>query len=332
MTKPTFLVTTPIPEPGMSILGEAGVVISPPTPPAPEQLRELCASGRFDVIVSQLSDRLDADLLGEARVRGISNYAVGVNNIDLDAATSRSIMVANTPGILTNATADVAMLLILGTARRAVEADQFVRAGEFTGWKPDLLLGQDVSGMTLGLVGFGRIARAVARRALAFDMRVIFCPRPPGNRVVTDAELGELAGKVHVVEWGELLEQSDFVSVHVPLTEGTRHLIDGAALQRMKSTAILINTARGPIVDEAALVEALRTGEIAAAGLDVYENEPALAPGLAELRNTVLLPHLGSATASVRAEMARVCATNAVAMARGDASPFSVNPEAWTPR
>ena len=329
MKVPKFLVTTPLPSPGMEILARAGEVVSPPTPPSPEELRESCASGRIDVLVSQLSDRLDSELLSVARISGISTYAVGVNNIDVETATSRAIMVANTPGILTNATADLALLLILGTARRIVEADKYVRGGEFDGWKPDLLLGQDVSGMTLGLAGFGRIARAVARRALAFDMTVIACRRPPKNLVVTEAELGEFLGKVEFVEWHELLERSDFVSLHVPLTTDTRHLIDTTALGMMKESAILINTARGPVVDEEALVESLRTGGIFAAGLDVYENEPALAPGLAELTNSVLLPHLGSATASVRAEMARTCAENAVAMANGDLPSFPVNPSAW---
>jgi glyoxylate reductase len=314
----------------MEILEAAGEVVCGTEPPSRKRLLEMCASGQIDVLVSQLTDELDSSILAEARIVGISNYAAGVSNIDLETATSRSILVANTPGMLTEATADLAMLLVLGTARRVVEADKFVRNGEFAGWKPDLLLGSDVSGSTLGLAGFGRIARAVARRALAFNMTVISCPRPPRNRAVSQAELGEFAGRVQILDWNTLLEQSDFVSLHIPLTSDTHHLINGAALGRMKRTAILINTSRGPVVDEEALVQALRNGQILAAGLDVYENEPALAPGLAGLPNSVLLPHLGSATATVRAEMARVCAENAVAMAGGQIPAFPVNRDAWS--
>nr|WP_311380486.1 NAD(P)-dependent oxidoreductase [Arthrobacter sp. ISL-69] len=180
------------------------------------------------------------------------------------------------------------------------------------------------------VTGFGRIARATARRALGFGMEVVFSPRPPGDRPVSDEELGEFAGKVRQVPWEELVEQSDFLSVHVPLKDQTRHLVDADVLRRMKPDAILINTARGPIVHEAALVEALRDGVIAGAGLDVFEDEPRLAPGLAELPNTVLLPHVGSATVPVRSEMARLSALNAVAIAEGRVPPHAVNPRAMS--
>jgi glyoxylate reductase len=292
-------------------------------------LAALCASGDFDVVLTQLRDRIDAELLAKARVRGISNFAVGYNNIDIAAATERGIMVGNTPGVLTDATADIAMLLILGTGRRVIEADQMVREGRFYGWEPELMLGSDVSGRTLGLAGFGRIARATARRALGFGMEVLFAPRPPGDRAVDDAELGEFAGKVRKVGWDEVVTASDYLSLHVPLNEDTHHLVNADVLARMKPSAILINTSRGPVVDEAALVEALRTGTIAAAGLDVFENEPLLAPGLAELPNTVLLPHIGSATVSVRAEMSRLSALNAIAMGAGRLPDHPVNPTAW---
>lgn len=324
-----FLVTTPIPSPGLGLLKEAGQVTVLPEPPDHETLGALCASGDFDVVLTQLRDLVDAPLLARARVRGVSNFAVGYNNIDVDAATAHAIMVGNTPGVLTDATADIALLLILGTARRVVEADRMVREGRFHGWEPELMLGSDVSGRVLGLAGFGRIARAVARRALGFGMEIIFAPRPPGDRPVSDEELGEFAGKVRQVPWEELVERSDFLSLHVPLTEQTHHLVDTAVLARMKPGAILINTARGPVVDEAALVGALRNGEIAGAGLDVFEDEPRLAPGLAELPNTVLLPHVGSATVPVRAEMARLSALNAIAMAEDRIPPHAVNPEAW---
>ena len=329
---PHFLVTTEIPEPGMSLLRAAGTVQVPATQLSADDLASACASGDFDVVVAQIRDRFDKAVLAGAQISGVSNYAVGYNNIDADAATANGIMVANTPGVLTDATADIALLLILGTARRCVEADSFVRNGQFTGWEPSLLLGHDVSGMTLGLAGFGRIARATARRAAAFGMRIAFCPRPPGDRPVSDDELGEFAGRVEHVSWTDLVGMSDFLSIHVPLNDATHHLVDSDVLRAMKPSAILINTARGPIVDEAALVAALQSGEIAAAGLDVYEDEPALAPGLAELPNTVLLPHVGSATVAVRAEMARLCAENAIAMAHKRIPPHPVNPEAWSAR
>jgi len=324
-----FLVTTPIPAPGLELLEAAGQVTVLPEPPDYETLGELCASGDYDVVLTQLRDHVDAPLLSRARVRGVSNYAVGYNNIDVDAATANAIMVGNTPGVLTDATADIALLLILGTARRVVEADRLVREGKFHGWEPELMLGHDVSGRVLGLAGFGRIARATARRALGFGMEVIFAPRPPGDRPVSDEELGEFAGKARQVPWSELVEHSDFLSVHVPLNEQTRHLVGAEVLERMKPDAILINTARGPIVNEAALVEALRNGTIAGAGLDVFEDEPRLAAGLAELPNTVLLPHVGSATVPVRSEMSRLSALNAVAMAEGNIPPHAVNPQAW---
>lgn len=320
-----FLVTTAIPEPGLQLLSDAGQVTVLPEPPAYGTLAALCASGDYDVVLTQSRDVIDAPLLAGARVKGVSNYAVGHNNIDVGAATRHGILVGNTPGVLTDATADIAMLLILGTARRVVEADRLVRDGKFLGWEPEFMLGRDVSGAVLGLAGFGRIARATARRALGFGMEVVFSPRPPGDRPVSDEELGEFAGRVRQVPWPELVEGSDFLSLHVPLNDQTRHLVDARVLARMRPDAILINTARGPVVDEAALVEALRTAVIAGAGLDVFEDEPRLAPGLAELPNTVLLPHVGSATVRVRSEMARLSALNAIAIAEGRTPPHAVN-------
>ncbi|MEU1523881.1 D-glycerate dehydrogenase [Nocardia rhamnosiphila] len=328
MTAADFLVTTPLPDPGMRLLEAAGSVTVAETRMSRAQLADACASGDYRVVVAQLRDEFDAELLDRAKITGISNFAVGYNNIDIAAATANSIVVGNTPGVLTDATADIAVLLILAVARRCVEADTFVRSGEFHGWEPELLLGHDVSGRTLGLAGFGRIARATARRALAFGMTVVFSPRPPGDRVVSEEELGEFAGRVQQLPWPELVATSDYLSLHVPLNAETRHLVDESVLRSMKRSAILINTARGPIVDERALVTALRDGTIAGAGLDVYEDEPRLAPGLAELPNTVLLPHVGSATVPVRAEMARRCAENAVAMLRDELPPYPVNPEA----
>lgn len=319
-----FLLTERIPDAGLRMLHDAGDVTVLPAPPDAAELRALCAGGGFDVLLSQLGDAVDAELLEGAKLRGVSNYAVGFNNIDLEAAARRGIAVANTPGVLTDATADIALLLILGTARRVIEADALVRGGGFTGWAPDLMVGSNVSGQVLGLAGFGRIARATARRALGFGMEVVFSPRPPAEREVGDAELGEFAGKVTQLPWADVVARADFLSLHVPLTPQTRHLVDAATLKSMKSSAFLINTARGPVVDEKALVAALRNGVIAGAGLDVYEDEPALAPGLAELPNTVLLPHVGSGTVPVRAKMAELAAANAIAMARGEAPPHPV--------
>jgi glyoxylate reductase len=326
---PAFLVTYPIPEVGMAALRTAGRVHVPDDAPSAAELHSLCTSGEFDVVVAQLGDRFDAALLAEAEIAGISNYAVGYDNIDVTAATGNGIAIGNTPGVLTDATADLAMLLILATARRAVEADRFVRSGKWTGWRPELLLGQDVSGATLGLAGFGRIARATAKRAAAFGMTVTFCSHPPAGRMVTDEEIAALPFPARQVSWLELVETSDFLSVHVPLADTTRHLVDGTVLASMKPTAMVINTARGPVIDEAALVTALRERGIAAAGLDVYEDEPRLAPGLAELPNVVLLPHLGSATVQVRNRMAELCAANAIALGSGRLPPHCVNPEAW---
>ncbi|WP_309053443.1 D-glycerate dehydrogenase [Streptomyces sp.] len=325
---PHYLITTPVPEPGPSLMAASGAVTVLPSAPDHETLRQLCASGDFDVVLTQLRDVVDADLLAKARIKGVSNFAVGFNNIDVAAATRHGVLVGNTPGVLTDATADVAMALVLATARRVVEGDRMVRDGRFTGWEPELLLGRDVSGAVLGLAGFGRIARATARRALGFGMEVLFAPRPPGDRPVADDELGEFAGRVRQVPWDELMARSDYLSLHVPLVESTRHLVERNVLRRMKPEAVLVNTTRGPVVDERALVEALRAGEIAGAGLDVYEDEPRLAPGLAELPNTVLLPHVGSATVSVRREMSRLSALNAIAIAEDRVPPHLVNPEA----
>ena len=323
MKTPRFLVTREIPEPGPSILEDAGDVEIRDGMSA-DELREAVTGGEYDVVVSQVSDRFDSELLSEARIRGIANYAVGYNNIDVVAAAEHGIAVGNTPDVLNDATANTAMLLLLGAARRAHEAAEYLRDGKFTGIGPKLLVGQDVTGATLGIAGMGRIGKAVARRALGFGMTVQFTQRPPHDRVVSDEELGELAGNVTQVPWDELVATSDYLSLHVPLTEQTTHLVDADVLRRMKSTAVLVNTARGPVVDEKALVHALREGQIFAAGLDAFENEPAVEPGLLELPNAFLLPHIGSAEAGTRAGMARMAAKNAVAMARGEKPPYPV--------
>lgn len=311
------------------MLANVGSVEVHQTSPTATELRRLCRSGRYDVLIAHLSDDLSGAALEGARLKGVSLYSAGTNNVNIDLASRSRIVVANTPDVLTDATADTAILLMLAASRRCVEADQYLRGGHFRGWTPDLLLGRDIAGATLGLAGFGRIARATARRALGFGMHVQYCPRPPTNDPSSGPELADLEGRVREVSWHELVATSDVLSLHVPLTTATRHLINAPVLEAMPSGAVLVNTARGALVDEGALVEALRTGAIAAAGLDVYENEPALTPGLVDLPNTVLLPHIGSATQTVRAEMARLCAANAIELARGELPATAVNPDAW---
>jgi glyoxylate reductase len=277
-----------------------------------------------DAILCMLTDRIDAEVMEACPgLRVISNYAVGYNNIDVAEATKRGIPVTNTPDVLTEATADLTWALLLDVARRVTEGDRFTRSGRWHGWDPRLMLGKDVFGSTLGIIGFGRIGRAVARRARGFDMRVLYCSR---TRLTPQEEkhLGVVYRPLN-----ELLAESDFVSLHAPYTPETHHLIGEAELRRMKRTAYLINTARGPLVDERALVRALQEGEIAGAGLDVYENEPRLAEGLKELEQVVLAPHLGSATLETRMKMAKLAAENLLSVLRGEKPPHLVNPEVW---
>ncbi|NHU85588.1 D-glycerate dehydrogenase [Kocuria sp. JC486] len=324
---PSFLFTAPLPGPAEDMLRQAGDVEIGNGFTA-EDLKEAAHSGRYDVLITQLSDKVTADVLNGSKLKGVANFGVGFNNIDVEAATANGIFVGNTPDVLSDASANVAMLLLLAAARRAHEGEELVRSGQFKGLTPELLLGADITGTRLGIAGLGRIGKAMARRALGFGLEVVFVQRPPRDRPVNDDELGDLAGRIKQVSWDELLVTSDHISLHVPLTPDTTHLIGAEELGRMKSTAVLVNTARGPVIDEAALVTALREGTIAAAGLDVYENEPALAPGLADLPNTFLLPHIGSAEFGTRARMGEMCAENAIAMAKGEVPPYPVNPEA----
>ncbi len=278
-------------------------------------------------LLCTISDTVDAGLMDRAPgLRIIANYGVGYNNIDVAAATARGIPVTNTPDVLTESTADIALALMLSVSRRVVEGDARTRGGGFGYWAPFHFLGTDMSGKTLGIVGFGRIGRAVARRARGFDMTVVYTGRHRAD-AGTEARLSAT-----FMELPALLETADYVSVHVPLTGATRHLIDAAALSRLKPTAYQINTSRGPVVEETALVEALRGGRIAGAGLDVYENEPNLAPGLADLGNTVLLPHVGSATLETRTKMAELAEANLMAGLSGKRPPNCVNPEVFDRR
>jgi glyoxylate reductase len=259
------------------------------------------ASGAVTLLSDPVTERV---LEACTKLRVVANYAVGYNNVALAAARARGIAVTNTPDVLTEATADTTWALLLATARRVVEGDRMVRAGRFRGWAPSLLLGMDLHGKLLGIVGMGRIGRAVARRAAGFGMRVAYS----GARRLPDSTESALGARFLPLDG--LLRAADVLSLHCPLTPETKHLLDSGRLAVMKPGAILINTARGPVVDEAALVEALRIGPLAAAGLDVYEDEPSLAPGLKGLPNVVLLPHLGSAGRETREAMARLAVEN----------------------
>jgi glyoxylate reductase len=262
-----------------------------------------------DGLLPMLTDRVDAELMDAApKLRAISNYAVGVDNIDVEAATERGLPVGNTPGVLTDTTADLAVALMLGIARRLTDGDAYVRRGDWLTWEPHQLLGRDLYGSTVGIVGFGRIGQAVARRLEGFDCTVLQTSRSGG------------------VSFEELLERSDFVSVHTPLTPETRGLIDADALRRMKPTAYLVNTARGPVVDTEALAAALHAGEIAGAALDVADPEPLPADHqLLDAPNLLVLPHLGSATHATRERMADMAVDNMLAALRGEPMPNQVN-------
>jgi lactate dehydrogenase-like 2-hydroxyacid dehydrogenase len=274
-------------------------------------------------IVSQLTDKFPAEVIeGLAGIRVIANVAVGYDNIDVAAATRRGILVTNTPEVLTDTTADFAFTLLLAAARRVVEGHQYVHSGQWTKWRIDLLVGQDVHHRTLGIFGMGRIGQAVARRARGFSMRILYHDAQPAPESI-EKELGlELVGAER------LLRESDFVSLHVPLLPETRHLIGAQQLRMMKPTAILVNTSRGPVVDEAALAEALDQRVIAGAGLDVFEREPQVEPLLLKLENVVLAPHIASASVDTRRQMSVMAAENAVAALEGKRPPNLLNPEA----
>ncbi len=310
-TRPTLYLSRLLPEPVMVIVRERFRLVQEPldTLPSPSALREgLCQS---DAAIVTLGDRIDAEAIHTAtRLKILANYAVGYNNIDLTAARARGLIVTNTPDVLTDATADLTWALILATARRIVEGDALVRSGRWPGWSPTQLLGAEVSGKTLGIIGMGRIGQAVAHRATGFRMPVRYHSRQPiaASSLPREWEYGSLQ---------DLLWEADIVTIHVPLTPATHHLIGARELAWMRPTAFLINTARGPIIDEGALVDALKTGVIAGAGLDVYEQEPAMHSGLAQLKQVVLLPHLGSATLHARVQMGLVCLENIQAVLDG---------------
>ena len=324
MPKPRVYVTRLIPEEGLRMIQEVcDVEVWEGELPPPREVLLEKIKGK-DGLLSLLTDKVDAELMDAAgTLRVISNYAVGYDNIDVKAATERGIPVGNTPGVLTETTADLAFTLLMVVARRVVEGVDYVRAGQWKTWGPRLLLGQDVHGATLGIIGFGRIGQAMARRARGFDMKVLYYNR-------TRREDLEVSLDVRYVDLDTLLRESDFISIHTDLNPSTYHLINAEALAKMKRTAILINTARGPIVDPGALAEALEKGIIAGAGLDVTEPEPIpLDSPLLRLPNCVIVPHIGSASVATRGLMARMAAENLLAGVHGERLPNCVNPEVY---
>jgi glyoxylate reductase len=319
--KPRVLLMHPILDPGPAILAEAVEVIAyPPDRPLDEASIRSHAEGCTG-IVSQVMDPIRETVLSTPGLKVVSNVAVGYDNIDVAAATAHKVMVTNTPGVLDDTTADFAFTLLMATARRVVEADYFIRQGQFRGWAIDMMLGTDIYGATLGIVGIGRIGRGVAHRAKGFNMRVLYYDPNP---LTPEAEQQLGAERVDLAR---LLVESDFVSVHVPLTEQTHHLLSTQQFGQMKRSAILINTSRGPVIDEAALVDALNAKKIAGAGLDVYEREPAVHPGLIPLPNVILTPHIASASVRTRSEMSAMAARNMATAVRGGRPPNLLNPE-----
>ena len=318
MQKPKLFITRYIPEEAIKRLEEVFEVEIFPENRAitHEELKEKVKD--IDALICLLTDNIDHEIIEAAsNLKCISVYAVGYNNIDVETATKHSIVICNTPGVLTETTADLAWALIMSCARRIVEADRFVREGKFQGWEPMLMLGNDIFGKTLGIIGMGRIGRAVAHRALGFDMKVIYYdPQVDPESLPSDYVSVDLT---------TLCQNSDFISIHTPLTPETRHLIGEKEFNLMKSTAILINTARGPIIDEQTLISALKEHKIAGAGLDVYENEPVIPEELIKLSNVILLPHIGSASYETRTKMALLAAENAIAVIEGKNPPARVN-------
>jgi lactate dehydrogenase-like 2-hydroxyacid dehydrogenase len=318
--RPLVLVSQPVPEAGLGVLRRQGIPFELNEEDRVLSKHELIArlAGK-EGLLCLLTDRIDEEVIASTpALRGIATIAVGYDNIDVQAAARRGIPVSNTPGVLTETTADLAWALILAVARRIPEADRYTREGRFRSWGITLMAGGDVHGKTLGIVGAGRIGTAVAMRSSGFNMRVLYCSPEPNDQIERD--LGAVR-----VDLARLLRESDFISLHVPLTPETRHLIGERELAMMKRSAYLINTSRGAVVDEAALVRALRERGIAGAGLDVYEREPELNQGLKELENAILLPHIGSASLETRARMAEMAAVNLAAMMRGARPPNCVN-------
>ncbi|PNR93977.1 D-glycerate dehydrogenase [Petrotoga sp. 9PWA.NaAc.5.4] len=307
-------ITYKIPEAGIKILKEKFEVWINPKENllTKQEIKSLAKTS--DAMITMLADNIDKEILeeGKNKLKIIANYAVGYNNIDVEKAKELGIYVTNTPGVLTETTADLTWALILSIARRIVESDKFTRKGKFEGWKPELFLGSDVYGKTLGIIGFGNIGQAVAKRALGFNMKVLYNQR---HRVSSQIENNLNAS---YVDLKELLESSDYISLHVPLTKETFHLLNEEKLSLIKRSSFLINTSRGAVIDEKILYEKLKNKEIAGAALDVYENEPQITAGLVELDNVILTPHIGSATFETRSKMSVMVAQDIITALNGD--------------
>jgi glyoxylate reductase len=320
MTLKKIFITRNIPEPAEKMLKDVGYEVTINLEDRVLTKAELIESIKdVDGVLCLLTDPIDREVLAAAKkAKVFANYAVGYNNIDIKAASELGIIVTNTPGVLTDATADLAWALLFSVARRVVEADKFTREGKFDGWAPNMFLGGDITGKTLGIVGAGRIGMATALKSQGFDMKVLYT----GNSVNKTLEEKISAQKVDLET---LLKESDFVSLHVPLNEKTKHLIGKDELNKMRKTAYLINTARGLVVDEVALIEALKAKKIAGAGFDVYEDEPQLKPGLVDLDNVVILPHIASATHWTRGKMAQMAAQNLIDVLEGRSPENKIN-------
>jgi glyoxylate reductase len=323
-TKPRVLITRLLPEPALHLVQQTCDVQYYATDhhlPAVELRRAIVDK---EGVICQITDHINTEVLALGRaLKVVANVAVGYDNIDVPVATQRGVVVTNTPGVLTETTADLAWGLLYSVARRIPEGDRFVRAGKWHEWQLMLMLGHDVYGQTLGIVGMGRIGQAVARRARGSDMRILY-----HNRQRLDPTLERALGATWV-ELSTLLQQADFVTLHIPLSAATTHFIGAAELRLMKSTAYLINTARGAVLDEAALIRALQDKWIAGAALDVFEREPEVPQALQELDNVVLVPHVGSASVATRARMARMAAENMLAALHGERPAHVVNPEVY---
>ena len=327
MKEHSIFITRMIPDKAVAYLREhCDVEVNPHDRPLTKDELFAGVAGKH-AVMTMLTDPVNGELMDAAgpQCRIIANYAVGYNNMDLAAASERGIFLSNTPDVLTDATADMAWALMLAVARRVVEGDKVTRAGQFVGWSPLFMLGPEVSGKTLGIVGAGRIGQATAKRAHGFNMKVVYTANSPKPEF-------EKATGASFLPLDDLLKSADFISLHVPLTPKTKYLIGEREFGLMKKTAILVNTARGPVIDEKALAKALQSGQIWGAGLDVYEREPIVEEGLLGLQNAVLAPHLGSSTFETRENMGLMAANNILRALRGDIPPQCLNPEAANKR
>ena len=326
MTRPNVLVTRPIMDEPLARLQErCDVTVHENDFGIPREELLQVVAGR-EALITMLTERVDAELLTAAgpQLKIVANHAVGFDNVDVAACTAAGVLATNTPDVLTETTADTAFALLLAAARRVGEGERFLRSGTRWIWGPLMMLGQDVHHKTMGVVGFGRIGQAVARRAKGFGMTVLY-----SDAIQLPAEVEEETG-ARRVELDELLAQADFISIHTNLTPETRHLFSTEQFRRMKPSAVLVNTSRGPVVDETALADALRSGEIFAAGLDVFEKEPEVAATLLELENAVVIPHLGSATVDTRDAMGNLAVDNVLAALDGSKPPTLLNPDAFS--